>query len=1196
MPPRRPRGSATSLGTTIVAILTVLPVLAAAQQQHQPQDAKQNALRSHETLNAFTPGQHANVDSGGSHASEKRNKHIPIASQNERAIATLPSAPAASLAAVREHPNSAASQSAGLSSRPRARSLQDWGVEDFVLLATVDGHVHARDRNTGDRRWEWDGEGPLVETVYHKNEPEDGEDDEESAEADHLWIVEPSESGKIYVYTPGPNGGIQSLGLTVKQLVEDYSPFKSPDPFVVYTGEKKNQLYTVDARTGVLRERFHSGGSSYYNNARCKLPNEFGNENPECRGSLTLARAEYTVYIHGRRTGKPICTIKYFEWNMNNRDRDLHSQYTSTMDNIYVYSRYDGSIFAWDHTLKEDEIPTRLPLYQAKFSAPVVQVFDVARPFDDDSGDPSLIILPQPTQPSFLDDKTEFVWVNCTEAGSWYAMSELHYPAVTDGASKAGCYNKDVATWEGIYQKPMREELVGVHSLATLPKSTVDYQMISGPDPVEEVSVHEDTPTGSSSSDSVVTTTAKETPWATPALLTVILLLFFFGVPQDKVKDALLFSKKVIAQYEQKKSDVIVTTVDAHTPATQADSAEPIDKKVRFEEPEKDVDPVENVSNGQAIVPLLNGSAEVSEPTETTEAMVDSPMAESPTLPEEEKLPQSPQSTDSTPIITVTDVDSAKLAADGVKPKKKAHRGQRGGRKRRKNTKANSEENGALTNGNGNEDEEISRIVEVAKQIGEEESLQADEVTTIGRADDPSGSIQIGKLTINTDRVLGNGSGGTFVFEGKWKEREVAVKRMLPQYFGLAEQEVSLLQQSDLHPNVIRYFDDERDQNFLYIAVELCQASLWDLYRDGKKDEALTDDQERLFGEINGDMPKALFQLAAGLNHLHGLRIIHRDIKPQNILIAYRSKNQVGGPRLVISDFGLCKTLPDNVSTLAGTTGSAGTTGWKAPELILVPKDSDGRQSSTAHSRDSSTSTDPVAQGVKRAVDIFSLGCVYYYVLTNGQHPFDDHEGWMGMREMNIKKNKWDFRGLERFGDDIEEPLHLITWMLNPSPEHRPTALQVMQHPFFWSPEKRLSFLCDVSDHWEREPRDPPSEHLAILQSYVSVIMAPNDFYPRPEDFLGRLDRKFIDTLGKQRKYTTDRVLDLLRALRNKKNHYEDMPPDVKARVGELPDGYLRYWTTRFPKLLMACYNCVIECSLQSEPRFRAYFEGAAIM
>lgn len=417
------------------------------------------------------------------------------------------------------------------------------------------------------------------------------------------------------------------------------------------------------------------------------------------------------------------------------------------------------------------------------------------------------------------------------------------------------------------------------------------------------------------------------------------------------------------------------------------------------------------------------------------------------------------------------------------------------------------------------------------------------------------------------------------------KGRLVAVKRMLPQYFELASQEVSLLQQSDDHPNVIRYFCQQNDQNFLYIAVELCQASIWDLYHG---EDTYSQERAARLAEINRDAPSALAQIAAGLCHLHDLRIVHRDIKPQNILIAYPKKNHVTGPRFVISDFGLCKTLPDNASTLIGTTGSAGTVGWKAPELIHIPANVDGKPSSSTalHSRESSSSSESGAAGtgVKRAVDIFSLGCVFFFVLTGGCHPFDDSEGWIQLRELNVKKGKANLSPLLSLGDDVEEPMHLISQMLAYRPECRPSARQVLQHPFFWSPERRLAFLCDVSDYWEREPRDPPSLALETLESYAGDVLGPR------QDFMLSLDRKFVESLGKQRKYLGHKLLDLLRALRNKRNHYDDLPHDVQLRVGPLPDGYLRYWSTRFPKLLMACYNAVQACGIEGESRFRPYY------
>ena len=67
-------------------------------------------------------------------------------------------------------------------------------------------------------------------------------------------------------------------------------------------------------------------------------------------------------------------------------------------------------------------------------------------------------------------------------------------------------------------------------------------------------------------------------------------------------------------------------------------------------------------------------------------------------------------------------------------------------------------------------------------------------------------------------------------------------------------------------------------------------------------------------------------------------------------------------------------------------------------------------------------------------------------------------------------------------------------------------------------------------------------------------------------------------------------MLDLLRALRNKKNHYEDMSADVKKRVGSLPEGYLMYWTARFPMVLMACFWAIKDCRVEGNARFRGYY------
>lgn len=141
-----------------------------------------------------------------------------------------------------------------------------------------------------------------------------------------------------------------------------------------------------------------------------------------------------------------------------------------------------------------------------------------------------------------------------------------------------------------------------------------------------------------------------------------------------------------------------------------------------------------------------------------------------------------------------------------------------------------------------------------------------------------------------------------------------------------------------------------------------------------------------------------------------------------------------------------------------------------------------------------------------------------------------------------------------------------------------------MIHPFFWSPAERLSFLCDVSDHFEFEPRDPPSDALLCLESIASSVIYPD------MDFLKHLPRDFKDSLGKQRKYTGSKMLDLLRALRNKRNHYNDMPENLKTHIGGLPDGYLNFWTIRFPSLLISCHWVIVDLGLTNLERFKRYF------
>lgn len=452
------------------------------------------------------------------------------------------------------------------------------------------------------------------------------------------------------------------------------------------------------------------------------------------------------------------------------------------------------------------------------------------------------------------------------------------------------------------------------------------------------------------------------------------------------------------------------------------------------------------------------------------------------------------------------------------------------------------------------------------------------------------------------------------MFKGSLQGRAVAVKRLLQDFVTLAAREVNILQESDDHPNVVRYYYQESHANFLYIALELCPATLADVIE--RPDQ---------FREISNafDPKRALRQITSGLRHLHALKVIHRDIKPQNILISQAKKGagDAAGYRMLISDFGLCKKLEiDQTSFLP--TATAGTVGWRAPEILrdeVRIDDSAGEESQSSRGSVGSSSgggTGGSKARLTKSVDLFALGCLFYYVLTNGGHPFGERYE----REINILKNAKNLDGLARFGEEGSEAVDLIDKMLSPEPysryvqspslqafllstmpSPRPDTATCLLHPYFWDPGKRLTFLQEASDRFEIMCRDPRDPMLVELEKDAFSVVG--------NDWNARLDKWFIENLGKYRKYDGRSVQDLMRALRNKvsiiihlirsevsdivlqKHHYQDLPDNVKRQIGSMPEGFLSYFTRRFPRLFLHVHSVVSSSSLRYESMFRAYFE-----
>ena len=88
---------------------------------------------------------------------------------------------------------------------------------------------------------------------------------------------------------------------------------------------------------------------------------------------------------------------------------------------------------------------------------------------------------------------------------------------------------------------------------------------------------------------------------------------------------------------------------------------------------------------------------------------------------------------------------------------------------------------------------------------------------------------------------------------------------------------------------------------------------------------------------------------------------------------------------------------------------------------------------------------------------------------------------------------------------------------------------------------------------------------------------------------LTHLDPGVRDDLRKHRSYNGKSVRDLLRALRNKKHHYNELPEETKALYGRMPDRFTDYWTSRFPKLLIHVYH--VMHAVKNEPQMQKYFD-----
>ncbi|KZS20800.1 Uncharacterized protein APZ42_012508 [Daphnia magna] len=270
------------------------------------------------------------------------------------------------------------------------------------------------------------------------------------------------------------------------------------------------------------------------------------------------------------------------------------------------------------------------------------------------------------------------------------------------------------------------------------------------------------------------------------------------------------------------------------------------------------------------------------------------------------------------------------------------------------------------------------------------------------------------KIWFDRGAVLGQGGYGT-VFKGKFGGRDVAVKRIQLHHVDQREEDAMLKLD---HPNIVKLFHCESDDNFMYYAMELCDASLDQLFLDPEDPR-----------KYKGPMPRHIevfHKLASGLEHIHSKKLIYRGIKPSNILISATPARRHIEVTLKWCDFGLAKSV--NEKGLHSWSGVKGTRTWYAPEVLkkLIYREKAEQEEfwGTVQS------------------DVFVLGLVFGYLFLKGEHLYGSsekeiHKNIIEKNPVNMQKINGELR--KYYEDD------LLRKMLEDDPRKRITSKEVVK-------------------------------------------------------------------------------------------------------------------------------------------------------
>ncbi|KAF9270577.1 hypothetical protein L218DRAFT_889126 [Marasmius fiardii PR-910] len=357
----------------------------------------------------------------------------------------------------------------------------------------------------------------------------------------------------------------------------------------------------------------------------------------------------------------------------------------------------------------------------------------------------------------------------------------------------------------------------------------------------------------------------------------------------------------------------------------------------------------------------------------------------------------------------------------------------------------------------------------ICKSVEEVESMRAEvgqEFRTLGRVLDTERSeedrslVFLASSTSNINirwqqgRFIGAGAfGSVYLAVNLDSGSLMAVKEIkfqelsgLPNLYSQIKDELSVMEMLH-HPNVVEYYGIEVHRDKVYIFEEYCQGgSLAALLEHGRIED------ERIIQVYT-------MQMLEGLAYLHSRGVIHRDVKPDNILL-----DHLGVIKFV--DFGAAKILAKNQRTFAARSRRAPDAGFPG-----VGGDGLGLGMNSLTGTPMYMSPETIKndkKGRHGAMDIWSMGCVVLEFAT-GKKPWSNLDNeWAIMFHIGVATQH---PPLPEPGQLSSMGIDFIKQCLTIDANKRPNAVELMEHPWM------VDFRAALQSYEEEEiANNPPGE------------------------------------------------------------------------------------------------------------------------